>query len=293
MEKKQNVFLATCFALIAAFTFAITGVFVKLIGKHATTTMVIFFRFSISLLILLPWFLKDSALFKISQPKNFILRSIAGLLALYCTFYALRYIPIADALLLSNTSALFVPIVAWVMLRTITPIKIWVITLIGFVGVIFILHPDKVIFNYAALVALTSGFFAGISLVQIRQLTKISSTQQILFYYFLTGTIVAGFILPFLWVTPNLHVWLLLIAVGIFSAIYQVLMVLSFTYAPVRLMSTVMFSCVAFGAFFDWVIWNKLPGLLTMIGMLLVIISGIFAVYFGQKALTTPSKPRA
>ena len=290
MAKTQNIMLATCFALIAAVAYALTAVFVKLIGNSTTTTVVVFFRFSLSLIILLPWFLKDPALFKITQPKNFILRSISGLLALSCMFYAFKYISLADGLLLNNTNALFVPVLAWIMLRTITPIKVWIATLIGFIGVICILHPDKGIFNYAALIGLASGFFGGISLVQIRQLTKINSTQQILFYYFLTGTIVAGLILPFLWVTPNLHVWLLLIAIGVFSAIYQVLMVLSFTYAPVRLMSTVMFSCVAFGAFFDWMIWNKLPGFLTMVGMLLVIISGIFAVYFGQKALITPSK---
>jgi drug/metabolite transporter (DMT)-like permease len=280
--KSQNIQLAVIFALVAAVTFAIASVFVKLIGNSLPTTMVVFFRFVISLIILLPWFLSDSKLFQVNQPIRFILRSICGMLSLACMFYAFKYIPLADGLLLNNTNALFVPIVAWIMLRTVTPLKIWLAILVGFIGVIFILHPGAGIINFAAIIGLASGVFGAISLVQIRQLTKVSSTQQILFYYFITGAVITGIILPFLWKTPTLKIWLLLLGVGFFSTIFQIFIVLSFTYAPVRLMSAVMFSAIVFGAVFDWLIWHELPNYLTIIGMVLVIVGGISAIYFGQ-----------
>lgn len=290
MAKTPNLMLATLFALIAAFTFAITGVLVKLIGTEANTVTVVFFRFFIGLIILLPWFLKDKNLFKINKPTSFIVRSIAGLLALFCMFYAVKYISLANALLLSNTNALFVPIVAWIMLRTHTPFKIWIAIIIGFLGVIFILRPDKHLFDYAAFIGLCAGLFGGVSLVQIRQMTKVSSSQQILFFYFLTGTIIPALFLPFIWQTPTVTVWLLLIAVGIVSIFYQLFATLAFTYAPVRLMSAVMFATVAFGALFDWLLWNNVPDLLTAIGIFLVIIGGITAVIVGQKTLMASPK---
>lgn len=282
IPKTQNIKLAIILAVVAAFMYALAGVFVKLIGNAIPTTMVVFFRFSLSLLILIPWFIKDPELLQVKQPIQFISRSICGMLSLACMFYALKTLSLADGLLLNNTNALFVPLVAWFMLKTITPLKIWASIIIGFIGVIFILHPDTGVFNSAAFIGLASGLFGGISLVQLRQLTKTSTTQQILFYYFITGALITGMGLPFLWKTPTLQTWLLLLGVGIVSTIFQVFVVLSFTYAPVRLMSAVLFSAVAFGAFFDWLLWDQIPDLLTIFGMMLVIMGGVAAIYFGQ-----------
>lgn len=287
MTKTQNIKLATLFALIAAFCFALAGALVKVIGTQTNTMTVVFFRFFIGLIILMPWFLQDKNLLKIDKISPFVIRSIAGISALFCTFYAIKHISVANALLLSNTNALFVPIVAWIMLRTHTPLKVWITVIIGFIGVIFILRPDKHLFDIAALIGLCAGLFGAISLVQIRQMTKSTSSKQILFFYFLTGTIIPALFFPFIWKTPTLTIWLLLIAVGMVSALYQVLITLVFTYAPVRLMSTVMFATVVFGALFDWLLWHKLPNLITIIGIILVIIGGIMAVMVGRKLVVT------
>ena len=284
----QNVKLGALFALVAAFMYAIAGLFVKLIGTQLPTTMTLFSRFSIALILFLPWFLQDKNLFKITRPFSFISRSIAALLALACMFYTLKYISLADGLLLNNTNALFVPIVAWIMLRTKTPIVIWLLILLGFIGVVLVLHPDQGIWKNASLIGLASGLFGGISLVQLRQLTKTNTRQQILFYYFVISTVLTGLLLIFLWKTPSWHIMLLLLGVGVCGAIYQYFAVLAFTYAPVRLMSIFMFLAVLIGVFLDWGLWHSIPTVLSIIGMVLIIVASIASVYIGQKILTPP-----
>lgn len=286
----QNIKLASLFALVAALMFAVTGLFVKLIGTSLPTTLIVFSRFSIALLLLFPWFLRDKNLFKITKPFSFIIRSIAALLSLTCMFYALKYVSLADGLLLNNTNALFVPMVAWILLGTKTPYSIWIIILIGFIGVTLVLNPDHGIWSFASLIGLASGLFGGISLVQLRQLTKTNTTQQILFYYFLISTIITGIMLIFVWQTPTLHLALLLLGVGVCGTLYQYCVVLSFTYAPVRLMSTLMFIAVLIGAFFDWWFWNNVPTSINIIGMILIIGASIASVYIGQKIIVQPEK---
>ena len=199
----------------------------------------------------------------------------------------------ADGLLLNNTNALFVPIVAWIILGTRTPIIIWLTILLGFIGVVLVLHPDQGIWKSASLIGLASGLFGGISLVQLRQLTKTNTTQQILFYYFVISTILTGILLIFLWKTPSWHMILLSLGVGICGAIYQYFVVLSFTYAPVRLMSILMFIAVLIGAFFDWGLWHNIPTVVSVIGMILIIVASIASVYIGQKTLIQPPKNRS
>lgn len=286
----QNIFLASCFALIAASMFAITGLFVKLIGNDLPTSIVVFSRFSIALILLIPWFLKDKKLFKVVKPLNFFFRSLTSLLSLACLFFALKYVSLADGLLLNNTNALFVPMAAWLLLGTRTPVVIWLITLLGFIGVALVLHPDQGIFQSASLIGLASGLLGGLSLVQLRQLTKTNTAQQILFYYFVISSILTGAMLIFFWKTPTWHLLFLLCGVGVSGAIYQYFVLLSFTYAPVRFMSTVMFISILVGAFFDWLLWHHVPSTISLIGMMLIILASVGSVFVGQQYLSQKSQ---
>jgi len=58
------------------------------------------------------------------------------------TFYAIKYLPISIAVLLMNTSALFVPLLLFV-LRTRTPLNVLACSFLGFAGVSIIMLTDS------------------------------------------------------------------------------------------------------------------------------------------------------
>lgn len=271
------------YTLIAAFMNAVVGIFVKFIGQGVSTATVVFFRFGLCLLLLLPWFLKDVSMLRSSQLTKLVVRSVTGCLSLACMFYAMKYISLADALLLNNTSALFIPFIAWIVLRTHTPLSVWLSILFGFIGTVLVLDPHKGLLHVAAFVGLASGILSGISILQIRLLTKSTSTKQVLFYYFLTGTAISGLFLFYQWSPFNIHILWLLLGVGVSSVIFQVSIIWAYTYAPVRLVTPVMFITIVFGALFDWLIWHEIPTMTKSIGSLVVIISGLACLYFGAK----------
>ncbi len=281
IQKKPNLKLAVCLMILASIMYATAGLFVKFIGNNVSTAMIVFVRFGFGLIILLPWFLKDNSLFKISNPKSIFYRSMCSIISLSCMFYALKYISLADGLLLNNTSTLFVPIAAFMMLKVKTSIKIWLSIILGFLGVMVILNPDKKILDLASLIGLMSGVLGGFTLVQIRQLSKVNSTQQILFYYFLTGTGISGIIIPFVWQTPLTSTWWQLLWVGVSSTLYQILLVLAYSYGPVRILSSLMFLSVICGAIFDLLLFGITPNVNSIIGMILVITGCFGSIYFG------------
>ena len=59
---------------------------------------------------------------ELSQWPFLVMRNLAGIASMLLTFYAIKYLPISIAVLLMNTSALFVPLLLFV-LRTRTPPK--------------------------------------------------------------------------------------------------------------------------------------------------------------------------
>jgi drug/metabolite transporter (DMT)-like permease len=288
---KQHILLGIIFTILAALSFTLMSLIGKIIGDRTSTDTILFARFIISLILILPWVIKQPREIKnVSNPSKLIFRSLFTFFAFVCFFYSLKFIPLSDALLLNNTFPLFIPLVAWCMLGTKTPYKIWIGISIGFIGIAFVLNPNPKFFNPACLFALASGILASISIVIIRTLTKTASIVQILFYNFLLCSILSGIALPLHWKSFDQNVFFLLCGVGLFGAAYQLFSTLSFAKAPVRITSPLMFLCIIFGVIADFLFWNQIPPTLAWIGMALVILGGILTIYFGHTELKKEPK---
>lgn len=280
---RQHLGKGVLYAIISAFSFAMMSVFVKKIGTDLPTSILIFFRFATSFVLLLPWIICNPAFqFKIHQPWRYVTRILSALLALFLMFYALKFIPLVNALLLNNTAPLFVPIIAYLLTGAKTSPKAWLGILIGFVGIALILHPNHQMFSAKSFIALASGMLAALAIVEMRIVSKTSSIIQMLFYYFLTSTIISGIMAAWQWQTPTASIWLLLVGVGIFGTLYQVFATFAYVTAPVRLMSPLMFFVVLFGGLLDWLLWGKIPNVITLIGAVVIIGGSIMVIYFGK-----------
>jgi drug/metabolite transporter (DMT)-like permease len=274
------------FAILAALSFTLMSLFGKVIGDHTSTDTILFSRFFISLILLTPWIVKNpKAVVTITKPMTMISRSLFTLSAFVCFFYALKFIPLSDALLLNNSFPLFVPIAVWVMTGHRTPHKVWLGIVLGFIGIALVLKPGSGFFQFASVIGLASGILSAIAIVLIRRLTKIAPVTQILFYNFLICSILTALFLPLGWQSFDRQALLFLIAVGIFGAAYQLFSTLSYAKTPVRITSPLMFLCILFGVVADWLLWHKIPDLFALIGMVCVIAGGIITIYFGQKEI--------
>lgn len=274
----QNVKLGVLLALSASLCNTVMSVFVKLLGDGQSIATIVFARFAIGLLVLLPWFLTDKNLFKISKPMGVLMRCVTSIMAMVCVFYSLKYMPVANVLLLNNTFPLFLPVLSLVMLSIKTPPKMIVGIVIGFAGVALVLNPSASAFNWHALIALLSGLLAALAMLQIRLLVQGSSSQQILFCLFAFGTVASGIFVPFSFTMPTGHQFLLLFFVGLCGAGYQLFLTLALNYAKARVVSPIYFSSILFAAIFDWMIWSIKLTPIEYVGLGLIIAGGILTI---------------
>lgn len=286
MDRKATL-IGVLFAILASFLYAGMSVFVKLLGEGQTTVTVVFARFLFGFICLSPWFFQRPSELKVDHLGRVLVRCVTSVLAMMCMFYALKYLSVADALLLNNTFPLFLPLLSFLFLRIKTPFLMMVGIVIGFIGVGLILNPKVQPLNWPLFAALLSGFLAALALLQIRLLTRSSTPKQIVFYLLLFGTIVMGLMLPFSFIRPNLLQGFFLILIGLLGAFYQVLMTLSLKYAKASVVSPIYYSCILFSIFFDWAIWHKVPHEIELIGMGLIILGGILTIVFSEKEIKT------
>lgn len=285
---KQNIVLGVVFAILGAISFTLMSLFGKFIGEKASIDTILFARFAISLVLVIPWATQNwQDVIKVDQPLKFLIRSLFTLLSLACFFYSLKFISLANALLLNNTAPLFVPLVALISMGVKTSHKVLSGIVLGFVGIALVLNPTQQFFDWASFIGLLSGVFAAMGIVAIRSLTKMASIVQILFYNFLICSIFTGLILPLDWKAFDFDTGLLLFGLGLCGAAYQFFSTLSYAKAPVRLMSSFMFLCIVFGVLVDFVLWRQIPSLLTSMGMMLVIIGGALTIYLGKREMAS------
>ena len=287
MLVEQNLKLGIIFGLSSALLFAVMSQLVKILGPDVPVSMLLFFRFLISLIALTPFLIRDKE-FKFNlippYPKMYLIRILCPMVALGIIFYSINRFEIVNVLLLQNSAPLFVPILAWFISGANTPHRVKLGLLIGFVGVAIILNPTSDIFqDIYSMLPLFAGFLIALAIIYVRLIGKVNTPKQMFFYYFYITTVISGIIAVFEWKTPvSTEQWILILGVGICGLFYQVLATYSYLKAPVRLMSPLVFMQTVFGGVLDWIIWNNIPGISTVVGAVLVITGGVITVYFGM-----------
>ena len=264
---------AISFMVSAYFSITLMNVFVKTASQTIPASETLFSRFLIGLLFLLPFVIKDRD-FKVDtrQWKFLILRNAAGVSSMLINFYVVKFLPLSIAVLLMNTSALFIPILL-LFFHQKTPISVLLCSLIGFLGVSIILltnHNGNIDPIYV-LIGLSGAVLAGMAFISLQELNKYNTPKNIVFYFHLIGTLMLPIFFIHQWKIPNLYELGLLLLVGGFGLIFQLLLTRAFRYAPANVITPFAFTGVIFSSVFDWLFWHHTPNLYFWFGAIVIV----------------------
>ena len=279
--------------LASGLLFAAMGALIKNLSATLPNEMLVFFRSLIGLLVLTPWLLhRGPSYFATRRLGAHLLRALAGLAAMYCFFYALGRLPLAEAVLLNYSAPLFIPLAALLWVGEGFSRKLWWPIAIGFIGIALILKPGLELFTPVALVGLASGILSALAMAGIRRLTSTEPAVRIVFYFSLTATVVSAVPLAWAWQTPEPELWLKLIAVGVLASSAQILMTRAYAHAPAAQVGPFSYGIVVFAGLLGWMLWEELPDLLSLAGVVLVIAAGILTIHLsGREAAPAAELP--
>jgi drug/metabolite transporter (DMT)-like permease len=265
--------------LASALLFSGMSASVKLAAESLPNHLVVFIRNLLGLLFLLPLLprLGHRGL-RTSAFGEHLIRGLAGLAAMYCFFYTLAHMRLADAVLLNYSLPLFVPFIERAWLGEPVPPRLWRGILLGFLGLLFILKPGLGLFQPVALVGLLAAVLAALAQVGVRNLTSTEPTTRIVFYFSLISTVVSALPAALDWHTPHPKVWGVLLALGAFAIVAQLCLTRAYAYAPAAHVGPFIYAAVVFAVVLDWLIWRKLPDGFFAVGAVLVIAAGILAL---------------
>lgn len=227
--------------------------------------------------------MRKSASFKIVHPGWTILRALVSVLNIALIFLAVQEIPLIDSTLLLNAAPFFVPFLVWIFLKEPINHKLWLPILTGFIGIIFILKPNREIFNWGAIYALLSGVCTALSLIIVRYLTGREKLVTVLFYLFLISTL---FSLPtaiYFWETPSYSLFGMLLLLGVFTFLGQWTLFKALEYGDASHIAPFGYAAVVYTGIFDWLFFNQLPDLFTLLGVVFIVLGGMWILHLRKK----------
>ncbi len=288
--------------IIACFCNAAMATMAKFISVNyqLPNQILVFARFSISFFLLIPMLLlvpryrpiKETLKIRIWQP--YVIRICFGLLTIYAYFYAIQQISLSNAVLLTYTSPLFIPLILWVWKGIKVSKRLWVGLIVGFIGIVLIMAPKCERFQIGYIIGLLAGITAAVSYVAARLQSQSEQPICVNFYFFLF-TAVASFALcanTFFTAASNfsLKIWFSLLIMGAFGALFQGVLILALQWTQVRFLAAFLYLTVAFAMLMDWVIFTKKPGLYSILGLALVFLGALLMTILDPERQKTTNK---
>lgn len=259
----------------------------KFLGDRVSPYVIVFAQYLVGVLILVPWLLRRGlSVLATQRPALHFWRSIAGWVGFMAYYVALTRIPLVDAALLRSAAPVWVPAILFLWLGVRLPLVRWISIVIGFAGVLLILHPDAQGVSTWHLIGSLAGIGLAVSMATTRRLAATEAPQAIIFYYFGIAGLAT---LPFAWMSwqpLSIIDALALLFIGTSIYITMALYTAAYTYAKSSVISPLSFLGVVFAGLLGVLFWDEIPGWLTITGIALVIGGGILAVWLESRGTT-------
>ncbi|MBC8211477.1 MAG: DMT family transporter [Gammaproteobacteria bacterium] len=276
---QSDLVKGAAFILLSELFFVLMGTQVREVSTQLSNEMIVFFRNLIGLQIIVPLVMRNGwSSLKSSTPQLHLLRGLAGVSAMYCFFYAIANLPLANAMILKMSAPLFIPLIAFIWLKEPPSWMIGLVVILGFAGVILIIKPDFDALDRVAMIALAGGFFAAVAKSTVKRLTNTDKPATVVFYFALTALTVSSLPAFLHWQTPNSAQLAQLILLGVLASGGQFFMTRAYSYAPASQISHYSYSSILYASAFGWLLWDEWMDSWAWFGAGMVVISGVLLI---------------
>lgn len=265
----------TCFGFMAAM--------IKLgYARGVSTPELVFYRFAFGLPPLLVWiaWTRNFGAWRTQRPLAHLTRSAIGLTTMVLAFSALAYLPLAEATTIGFVAPLFAVLLSALVLREDVGRHRWSAVALGFAGVLIVMQPQGNDLPAAGLAfAICAAFGVACVTITIRQIGRTEATQTTVLWFTGLSMIAVGTLMPSYGRFHDGGTWAILVALGVFGGLAQLLLTASLRYAPVSVIAPFDYSQLLWAVALGWLIWETQPPASTWAGATVIIASGLYTLY--------------
>ncbi|MCX2788616.1 MULTISPECIES: DMT family transporter [Vibrio] len=263
--------LALFLLVIGNLAASLSDVAVKLIEGGISPFQYMFVRQLASLLILLPFYLKQNPSKRIlKQVPITLLRAHLILIGSGCMMVAVTYLPLATANAVFYAAPILMLPLSVLFLKEHPALRKVLLTGFGFFGVLVVLRPNH--FHWAALFALGTATTLAMFNILVRKLPSEQSVVTTLWWTTLFSLPVSTLLAGVYWQPMTWQELTLVIASAICILSYNGLAVLAYQKAPAGEIALAEYSGLVFVTLFGIWWFDEIPDWLTAVGILMIVL---------------------
>ena len=254
------------YAWLAFFAFAMVTSSVKALDGAVPVPLILALRSLIGILCLWPMIRRDGGWAKTLEtkyPMHQGLRALCGVVALGLNFYALPFLPLADAQGLGQLYPIFLVVLAPLVLGEYAGRTQAFALVVGLCGALFIARPEGNASLIPAFCVLGSATASALGDLMVRYMGRHDASLTITLWFFIlmSGITLVWWLVAYPLAPLNLHQLMLLGVIGLAGAMAQLSIVQAFrllpaatmaVYSSMGLMWAVLFGIVLFGEIPSW-----------------------------------------
>ena len=290
----ENVQAGILWMLLTAACFVALDATAKLLLETYPLIQVVWARFVFHLIVLV-LFLGGGLrrIVRSNAPGTQLLRSGLLLVTTFLFFAGVHLVPLAKASAIMFLSPILVTVLSIPLLGERVGPRRWFGVCAGFAGAMVIVRPTLESIEIAALFLLAAALTNACYQITTRRLRVIDEPMTTLFYTAILGAVLLSFLVPFLWMTPSLADWGLMILMGGFGAVGHLCLIQAFRAAPASAVAPFAYSNLIWATLSGYLLFGNLPDFWTVVGALIIAASGIYILYRERRVkIEAASMPR-
>lgn len=200
--------------------------------------------------------------------------TLIGASALF--FAGLPYLPLSEAVAIVYSEALFVIVLAPVLLGERLLVRNAIAALIGFIGVLLVVRPQGAQSNLIGpALLMLSAVCGALSMIQIRRIRSSDDSGTTVLFFTVVGTLVTGVSLLFAWQPPTIKDLAVMALLAAFATIGQFIFTVAVRRADAAVLAPYTYTSIIWATLFGYVVWGETLGVVAIVGIMLIIGSAI------------------
>lgn len=271
--------------LAATFLFASHDALSKYLSGFYPVVMVVWARYVVHTLLMAGIFLPRTGLsvLRSKRPGLQLVRALCllGTSLLFTT--GIRYIPLAEATAVNFLAPLLVLALSVPLLGERVSKGQWAAVLVGFCGMLVIVHPGGELFTPAALFPFGAALCFGMYQILTRILSEHDSPTTSNFFAGLCNTVLVSLLVPFFWQVPTFGHGLLMLALGACGMTAHLMLTQAYRHAAPALLAPFSYCQIVFAGLLGMLVFAHTPAPSALLGMLIVCIAGLAAAWLQRR----------
>ncbi|MEQ8701313.1 MAG: DMT family transporter [Bauldia litoralis] len=263
------------FIMIGSFFLAAQGAMIKTLAEQLEIWQIVFLRFSLIGLIILPFALRKRAV-KTKRPLAHIGRGIVGLIGFTCMVYAVSHAPLATVTSIAFTRVIFTVILAILIFHETVGWRRWTAVILGFLGVIVMIRPGAAPLDFALLGALMNAVAIAGVIVFLKILSRTEQPETLVLYFSLFGSVVMLVPAILVWRWPDAWGWGLVLFIAAAGALAQSCNVRGWALGEASAMAPLGYFQLIFAGLFGFFLFFEVPDVWTFAGAAIIVTSTLY-----------------